>query len=56
MEKAKHVVMLESAFTWDDVGEWSAIARHYPNDDMGNVFKGAGSALDAGISPMRAWT
>ena len=47
MEKAKDVVMLESAFDWDDVGEWPAIARHYPADDMGNVFKGAGSALDA---------
>ncbi len=47
MEKAKDVVMLESAFDWDDVGEWPAIARHYPADAQGNVFKGSGSALDA---------
>lgn len=47
MEKADGVVMLESAFDWDDVGEWPAISRHYPADDLGNVFKGAGFALDA---------
>ena len=47
MEKAEGVVMLESAFDWDDVGEWPAIARHYPADEKGNVFKGSGSALDA---------
>ena len=47
MEKAEGVVMLESAFDWDDVGEWPAIARHYPSDDHENVFKGNGSALDA---------
>jgi mannose-1-phosphate guanylyltransferase len=47
MEKAEDVVMLQSAFDWDDVGEWPAIARHYPADDAGNVFKGRGSALEA---------
>ena len=47
MEKAQKVVMLESAFDWDDVGEWPAIARHYSADEKGNVFKGAGVALDA---------
>ena len=47
MEKAEDVVMLESAFDWDDVGEWPAIARHYPADENQNVFKGAGVALNA---------
>ena len=47
MEKAEGVVMLESDFDWDDVGEWPAIARHYPADPQGNVFKGAGKAMDA---------
>ncbi len=47
MEKANEVVMLESDFDWDDVGEWPAIARHYPADDKGNVFKGQGVAMDA---------
>ena len=47
MEKADRVVMLESAFDWDDVGEWPAIARHYPQDENGNVFKGMGVAIDS---------
>lgn len=48
MEKAEGVVMLESDFDWDDVGEWPAIARHYPADEKGNVFKGDGVAVDSG--------
>lgn len=40
IEKAKNVVMLESGFDWDDVGEWPAIARHYPADAQGNVVRG----------------
>ena len=40
IEKADRVVMLEASFDWDDVGEWSAIARHYPEDAAGNVIRG----------------
>ncbi len=47
MEKAEGVVMLESDFDWDDVGEWPAIGRHYPADEKGNVFKGGGVAMDS---------
>ena len=47
MEKADAVVMVESAFDWDDVGEWPAIARHCPQDENGNVFKGMGLAIDS---------
>lgn len=47
MEKAERVAMVESSFDWDDVGEWSAIERHYPKDENGNVFKGEGVALDS---------
>ncbi len=47
MEKADEVVMVESGFDWDDVGEWPAIGRHYPKDENGNVFKGAGLAIDS---------
>ena len=47
MEKAKQVTMVESSFDWDDVGEWSAIERHYPKDQNENVFKGDGVALDS---------
>ncbi len=47
MEKADNVAVLESAFDWDDVGEWPAIARHFPADEDGNVFRGSGLAMEA---------
>ena len=40
MEKADNVVSIPSAFDWDDVGEWPAIARHHEADPEGNVLKG----------------
>ncbi|MEC8405491.1 MAG: mannose-1-phosphate guanyltransferase, partial [Verrucomicrobiota bacterium] len=41
IEKASNVIMIESDFDWDDVGEWPAVARHYPADNEGNVVRGA---------------
>ena len=40
IEKATNVVMVESGFDWDDVGDWPAVERHYPSDDSGNVARG----------------
>jgi len=40
IEKAGNVVMVESGFDWDDVGEWPAVARHYPSDERDNVVRG----------------
>ncbi len=40
MEKADNVVTIPSAFDWDDVGEWPAVARHHKPDGDGNVLKG----------------
>ncbi|HSH09321.1 MAG TPA: mannose-1-phosphate guanylyltransferase, partial [Oceanipulchritudo sp.] len=37
MEKAATVRVIESAFDWDDVGEWPAVERHYQKDSGGNV-------------------
>lgn len=47
IEKAKNIVMVESQFDWDDVGEWTALERHYPADKSGNVARGAMYAQDA---------
>lgn len=47
IEKADNVVMLESGFDWDDVGEWPAVARHYPADAAGNVVRGSAELMDA---------
>ncbi|MBT63330.1 MAG: mannose-1-phosphate guanyltransferase [Puniceicoccaceae bacterium] len=47
IEKASNVVMVESGFDWDDVGEWPAVARHYPADDNGNVVRGQAELSDS---------
>lgn len=47
IEKAGNVVMVESGFDWDDVGEWPAVARHYDPDESGNVIRGSAECADA---------
>lgn len=47
IEKASNVVMVESGFDWDDVGEWPAVARHYPADAQGNVVRGSAQLQDS---------
>lgn len=36
MEKATRVLMVESAFDWDDVGGWTAVAKYLAGDEAGN--------------------
>ncbi|MFZ0827302.1 MAG: sugar phosphate nucleotidyltransferase [Verrucomicrobiia bacterium] len=36
MEKAQNVVVAEGAFAWDDLGSWTALARHLKPDAEGN--------------------
>lgn len=47
IEKADNVVMVESGFDWDDVGEWPAVARHCAPDASGNVIRGSAELADA---------
>jgi mannose-1-phosphate guanylyltransferase len=47
MEKAQNIVMVQSAFAWDDVGSWPALANHLPPDAAGNVALGKCEALDS---------
>ena len=47
IEKATNVIMFESGFDWDDVGEWPAVARHYPQDENGNVVRGQAELSEA---------
>ncbi|MEC8209358.1 MAG: sugar phosphate nucleotidyltransferase [Verrucomicrobiota bacterium] len=47
LEKANNVVMVESDFDWDDVGEWPAVSRHFPADVAGNVVRGSAELTDA---------
>ncbi len=36
MEKAQNVVAADGAFEWDDLGSWTALARHIKADPEGN--------------------
>jgi mannose-1-phosphate guanylyltransferase len=36
MEKAQNVVCADGAFEWDDLGSWTALARHLKSDAEGN--------------------
>jgi len=40
MEKAQNVLTVPAAFDWDDVGSWTALIRHFPHDEHGNVVCG----------------
>ncbi|MBI2441755.1 MAG: NTP transferase domain-containing protein [Lentisphaerae bacterium] len=47
MEKADNIAMAEGLFAWDDVGAWSALARHLPQDARGNVAIGPTELMEA---------
>ena len=40
MEKAQNVVVADGAFRWDDLGAWTALARHIKPDRSGNCVVG----------------
>ncbi len=40
MEKARAVETAVAAFDWDDVGLWTALPKHLPNDEAGNTVRG----------------
>jgi len=41
LERSSAVAVVSGAFTWDDVGDWQALARVRPKDANGNVIVGA---------------
>ncbi|HOX02482.1 MAG TPA: sugar phosphate nucleotidyltransferase [Candidatus Paceibacterota bacterium] len=47
MEKAHNVVVAEGAFGWDDLGSWTALARHLKADEAGNCAVGDLVHVDA---------
>lgn len=46
MEKSKNIMVAVGAFDWDDVGSWTALFSHFPNDRDGNCVKGKVVAFD----------
>lgn len=47
MEKAQNVVVADGAFAWDDLGSWTALARHLKPDAAGNCAVGDFIEVDA---------
>jgi mannose-1-phosphate guanylyltransferase len=41
MERSDKVFVIPSDFAWDDLGSWTAVARHRESDEHGNVLSGA---------------
>lgn len=50
MEHADNILVAESDFTWDDVGSWEAIPRHFPSDAQGNACLGDPLLVDTSDS------
>ncbi len=48
MEKAGRVLMVESAFDWDDVGSWTAMEKYLARDSAGNVGNAELRAIESG--------
>jgi mannose-1-phosphate guanylyltransferase len=48
LEKTARVLVVESAFDWDDVGSWTAAAKYLPMDSAGNHSNCNLEALEAG--------
>jgi mannose-1-phosphate guanylyltransferase len=46
MERAANVQCVRATFEWDDIGTWSALARHRDADMQGNVVVGEALALE----------
>lgn len=47
LEHAQNVVMAEGDFEWDDLGSWTALARHLKSDPEGNCAVGDFIHVDA---------
>lgn len=47
MERAARVLVVESAFDWDDVGSWTAIAKYLPERSPTNVANAEINTVDA---------
>ncbi|MFN0177240.1 MAG: mannose-1-phosphate guanylyltransferase [Gemmatimonadales bacterium] len=47
LERSAQVGVVRGDFTWDDIGNWEALARVRPSDDRGNVLVGPVTAFRA---------
>lgn len=47
MEKADNILVAKGIFSWDDVGSWTALEHHFPQDGAANTRIGTCEDLDA---------
>ncbi|MCS7089478.1 MAG: sugar phosphate nucleotidyltransferase [Verrucomicrobiota bacterium] len=47
MERARNIVVGDASFDWDDLGSWTSLARHLPQDPAGNVLHGDCLTIEA---------
>ncbi len=47
MEKAKAVLAIKTSFDWDDVGTWTALPSHLPQDANNNTSRGSLASVDS---------
>jgi mannose-1-phosphate guanylyltransferase len=47
MEKADNVLVADGTFAWDDLGAWTALARHIAPDAQGNCVQGDLAQVDS---------
>ena len=47
MEHEKNMIMAKSPFDWGDVGSWSAMSDHFPEDQQSNIMLGEVCQIDS---------
>ena len=47
MERVENILVASGCFGWDDVGSWSSISDHLPNDEQKNVVIGECESIDS---------
>jgi mannose-1-phosphate guanylyltransferase len=47
LEKTWDVYVMESSFSWDDIGNWTALERYIAKDENGNSVKGTHKVIDS---------
>jgi mannose-1-phosphate guanylyltransferase len=47
LERSKRVMVIPGDFSWDDIGNWSALGRALPKDENGNAVRGRAVLVDA---------
>ncbi|MFX0091742.1 MAG: mannose-1-phosphate guanylyltransferase [Candidatus Hodarchaeota archaeon] len=45
MERTKKLVLVETSFRWDDIGDWLSLERILPKDEAGNIIHGKANFL-----------